>query len=46
MLLIGTMRIQSSATNNLQDSSSFKWWKFNHSVILALQFGGIDLRTH
>jgi len=45
MILIGNVRIQSSATNNLQDSYSFKWWKFNHSVILALQFGGIDLRT-
>jgi hypothetical protein len=46
MLLIGTMRIQSSATYNLQDYSSFKRWKFNHSVILPLQFGGIGLRTN
>lgn len=46
MLLIGTMRIQSSATYNLQDYSSFKWWKFIHLVILPLQFGGIGLRTN
>jgi hypothetical protein len=39
------MRIQSSATNNLQDSYSFEWLKFNHSAILALQFEGTDLRT-
>jgi hypothetical protein len=39
------MRIQSSAKNKVQDSYSYslKWWKFNHLVILALQFGGIDL---
>jgi hypothetical protein len=46
MILIWIVRIQSSATNNLKDSYSFKWWMFNHLVILALQFGGIDLRTH
>ena len=46
MILVGNMRIQSSATNNLQGSYTLKCWKFNHSVISALQFGGNDLRTH
>jgi len=45
MILTGNMRIQSSATNKIQDSYSLKWWKFNYLVILALQFGGIDLWT-
>jgi hypothetical protein len=37
IILIVNTRIQSSPTNNLYDSYSFKWRKVNHLVIVALQ---------
>jgi hypothetical protein len=45
IILIWNVKIQSSATNNLYDSYSFKWRKVNCLVIAALQVGGTDLRT-